>query len=250
MPKSNFDKFGTANPKTIETLELEPQLFRGNLETTLRGNRSVIKSSKFKDIKNEYIDLLTKAVVRKKYLGRPNLKWSVRWYAAQVVKNRRRYEQISKTTAVPWHVIGIIHALECNFSFQKHLFNGDSLKDYTKRYPPGHPKGLGKPPFKFNESAEAALEFDNFTHKKDWSTAKTLWRLERYNGMSYRVKLGMATPYLWSFTNHYSIGKFREVQQSNGSYKSYFDPKLVSRQCGAATILAQLIRNGDVAFKR
>ena len=56
-------------------------------------------------------------------------------------------------TRVPWFVIGILHALECSFSFDKHLFNGDPLSDYTKRYPPGYPKDKGPPPFSFNDSA-------------------------------------------------------------------------------------------------
>ncbi len=87
---------------------------------------------------------------------------------------------------------------------------------------------------------------NKFSNQKDWSLARTLNRLEKYNGMGYRKRLGMASPYLWSFTTLYSKGKFKEVLQSDGTYRSVYDPNLESKQCGAGAILAQLINNGDI----
>ena len=48
------------------------------------------------------------------------------------------------------------------------------------------------------------------------------------------------TPYLWSFSNQYTSGKF--VQDG------VFDPNAISKQCGAAVILSQMVRNGLVTF--
>ncbi len=145
-------------------------------------------------------------------------------------------------------VIGILHALECSFAFDRHLFNGDPLDDYTKRHPAGYPKDKGKPPFSFDESALAALAYDGFVGKTDWSLARTLNRLEAYNGMSYRAKLSMASPYLWSFSSLYDKGKFKEVPKPGGGYKPVYDPELRSKQCGAGVILKALISRGDVSF--
>lgn len=212
------------------------------------GNKTVNPSRNFADIRAEYLELMRTATIRPEYLGSPVIKYSVRWYAATIVANRQSYAQIEAATRVPWFVIGILHALECSFSFDKHLFNGDPLSDYTKRYPPGYPKDKGPPPFSFNDSAISALDYDELSQQSDWSLARTLFRLESYNGMSYRSKMSMASPYLWSFTTHYLIGKYKEVQLPDGTYKSVYDPKLQSKQCGAAAMLKELISSGQVSF--
>ena len=58
-----------------------------------------------------------------------------------------------------------------------------------------------------------------------------LYLFEKFNGFGY-VKRGINTPYLWSYTNHYSKGKFA------GDGK--FDPNLVSKQPGTAAIMKAL----------
>ncbi len=49
--------------------------------------------------------------------------------------------------------------------------------------------------------------------------------------MGYRKK-GIHTPYLWSYSNHYSKGKFTN--------DGVFDPDAISKQCGAAVLLRRM----------
>ena len=180
-------------------------------------------------------------MIRPERLGSATQKWSVLWYAATIGLNKARYDPISAATDVPWFVIGIIHGLECSFDFSRHLFNGDPLDDYTKRYPAGYPRDRGAPPFSFAASAISALRYDHLDGHQDWTLARTLHRLEQYNGLSYRTKLKMASPYLWSFTTLYDIGKFKEIPRPGGGYQSVYDPNLRSKQCGAGTMLKALL---------
>jgi lysozyme family protein len=58
-----------------------------------------------------------------------------------------------------------------------------------------------------------------------------LFKMEQFNGFGYRVK-GINSPYLWSFSNHYSKGKFTR--------DGFFDPNAVSKQIGAAVLLRRM----------
>ena len=64
--------------------------------------------------------------------------------------------------------------------------------------------------------------------------AADLYLFEHYNGMGYR-QFGLATPYLWSFSNN--EGKVRSGRR--------VDPELVSKQVGAATMLTALQAAGE-----
>jgi lysozyme family protein len=135
-----------------------------------------------------------------------------------------------------WSVIAIIHSLEASLNFKTHLHNGDPLTAKTVRVPKGRP--LGNPPFDWVESAADALQFDGLSNWQDWSIPGSLYRFELFNGMGYR-KRGIPSPYLWSFSNHYTKGKF--VKDGD------FDADKVSQQCGAAVLLKVLLeRNIDL----
>ena len=58
--------------------------------------------------------------------------------------------------------------------------------------------------------------------------------------MRSRELHGINTPYLWSFSNHYTRGKFT----SDGNW----DSSAVSQQCGAGVILHDLVQRGVVRF--
>ncbi|MNR22399.1 hypothetical protein D3C85_1393480 [compost metagenome] len=131
---------------------------------------------------------------------------------------------------VPWFFIGIIHSLESNFHFGKHLHNGDPLTQRTVRVPAGRPV-QGDPPFSWEASAKDALRMKGFDQQSDWSTARMLYRWEAYNGFGYRPR-GVPSAYLWSFSTHYTKGRFVEDH--------VFDPNSVSQQCGAAVMLKAL----------
>ena len=53
----------------------------------------------------------------------------------------------------PWFFLGVIHAMESRFNFERHLHNGDPLSARTVRVPKGFPKA-GNPPFTWEVSAE------------------------------------------------------------------------------------------------
>lgn len=169
---------------------------------------------------------------------RPERQGDVAWYVARLVNYRPRYEKVSNHVGIPWWFIGIIHALESSFNFTTHLHNGDSLKARTWQVPKGRPLQWN-PPNDWESSALDALTYQGFTGKPSWSLTEALYRWERFNGMGYRkADINIPLPYLWSFSNHYSKGKF--VKDGK------FDPETQSLQCGAAVMLLALKNSGQV----
>jgi lysozyme family protein len=66
-----------------------------------------------------------------------------------------------------------------------------------------------------------------------------LYRWEAYNGWRSRLLYKINTPYLWSFSNHYTRGKFVA--------DNVWDGNAVSQQCGAAVMLKMIVQSGVVA---
>lgn len=177
-----------------------------------------------------YQALFDACEIRQDHLG------AVEWCRKTIVANRTAYQAVTNSTGVPWWFVGIVHGLECSFSFQRHLHNGDPLSAKTVHVPPGRPK-TWSPPFKWTTSAVDALTFQGLTSANDWSLARVLYRLEGYNGYGYYGR-GINSPYLWSFSNQYEKGKF----VADGKY----DPDAVSNQVGAAVMLKALVNAGDI----
>lgn len=157
-------------------------------------------------------------------------------FAAQAVANRARYESVGLPLGIPWWFIAGTHLLESSFNFDRHLHNGDSLSARTVRVPAGRP--TGKPPFTWEKSAVDALTLRGLKNKGDWSLPRALYRWEAFNGFGYR-QFRIPTPYLWSFSNIYAAGKYER--------DGVFNSALISKQCGAAVLLAYLQRRGSVA---
>ena len=166
---------------------------------------------------------------------RPERADSVAWHRAKLLQNKPRYEQVSAATGAPWWFIGIVHALEASFNFQGHLHNGDPLRARTVNVPANRPPRWN-PPNDWLSSAIDAITFEGFAGQSDWSIARTLYRFEGYNGFSYRTK-GINSPYLWSFSTHYTRGKFVRDH--------VYDENAVSAQCGAAVMLKSLQLAGE-----
>ena len=156
----------------------------------------------------------------------------------KIADHKGVYEAIMLQTGVPWQMVGIFHSMEAGLNFGGHLHNGDPLNARTVQKPKGRPKS-GTPPFTFAESAIDALQYDGLAGLPGWQLAETLYRFEKYNGTGYR-KRGINSPYLWSFSNHYSKGKF--VKDGK------FDPNAVSKQCGAVVLLKRMIDREIFAF--
>lgn len=168
---------------------------------------------------------------------RPERKALVGQVVESLVAHRDRYESVGHPIGVPWWFVAVIHDLEGSRNFHTHLHNGDPLTHKTVHVPKNRPPG--NPPFTFEESARDALTLEGFAHVADWSISRALFRLERFNGFGYRAAtIHIPTPYLWSFSQHYTRGKF--------SSDGHFDPNLVSRQCGAGVLLRVMVDRGVV----
>lgn len=150
---------------------------------------------------------------------------------AKMVLNKARYESVGNRLNIPWYIISIIHYMEASLRFDTHLHNGDPLNHRTVEVPVGRPK-IGNPPFTWEESAKDALVYDKLNTWTDWSVAGILYKLELYNGLGY-YRQGINSPYLWSYSNHYTKGKY--VQDGR------YDPNAISKQCGGAVLLRRLI---------
>jgi lysozyme family protein len=161
----------------------------------------------------------------------------------RIVQGMPRYKAVADVIGCPWWAIGIIHGLECSWSFAKHLHNGDPLGAPTTRVPAGRPSGwmsLSSGERTWERSAEDALRRLGWDKVPVWTIPELLYRLETYNGMGYRLyHPDVPTPYLWAGTTVYTSGKYA----SDGK----FDPTLVSRQIGAAALIKRLHARG-IAF--
>jgi len=126
----------------------------------------------------------------------------------QVLVDQTRYQTVAKTVGVPWFVVAALHSLETGRDFTCHLHNGDPLFQRTQHLPDGRPVS-GEPPFEWEESASDALRLRHFDQWTDWSIAGTLFKLESYDNWGYRLyHPETASPYLWSGSQHYTLGKY------------------------------------------
>ena len=171
---------------------------------------------------------------------RPERFRAVNDLVAAITANRARYGAVSDALGVPWHFIGVIHNLEAGLDFTRHLHNGDPLSARTRQVPKNRPR-LGVPPFTWEQSAQDAIALKGLGTHTDWSLAGTLYQLENYNGWGYRLfHQHVLSPYLWSFSTHYSSGKY----VADGTWSD----SARSAQCGAAVLLRRMAENGQIQF--
>jgi lysozyme family protein len=183
-------------------------------------------------LRKEYQDLFDTCQVRSQREAEVNQ------LAGRLIQNKGRYQTLEALTDVPWYIIAVIHNMEASQKFNGHLHNGDPLTARTVHVP-AHRPPVGNPPFTFEDSGVDALRFEKMDQVEDWTLPGTLFRLEGFNGFGSRAK-GINTPYLWSFSNHYTKGKF----VSDG----VFDANAVSKQCGAALLLRKMVDQGAFSF--
>lgn len=157
-----------------------------------------------------------------------------------LVNARGRYEGLGRTLGIPWYFIAVVHALEASGNFTCHLHNGDALTARTVQEPPHRPAS-GTPPFTWEASATDALRMKKLDQIRDWSVPRMLYQLEAYNGFGYRMRHPeVRTPYLWSYSQHYTRGKYI----ADGT----FSATAVSKQCGSAVLLRRLAELGEIPF--
>jgi uncharacterized protein (TIGR02594 family) len=192
-------------------------------------------NNEFAKLAAEYKSLWDNAVIREQH------RQEVTKTARKVRDLKSTYDKVSAATNVPWYIVGLIHSLESGFK-TAHLHNGDPLTARTVQEPPGRPK-KGSPPFSWEASAIDALTMHGMQNvgAAGWSIERIAFELERYNGFGYRNHHPeVKSPYLWSFTNQYTMGKYI------GDHK--FSSTARSEQVGAMAVLKQLVAEGVVTI--
>ncbi len=146
------------------------------------------------------------------------------------------YQQIESKTGVPWWFVGLCHYRESNFHFDTYLGNGQSLSRVTTIVPKGRGPFTG--PDAFINGAIDALRLEGFIGANDWGIARTLYRLEGFNGYGYHGK-GVNSPYLYGGSTIYGPPEAR-----GGKYVAdhEFNPGVVDTQLGTAVILKALMQ--------
>jgi lysozyme family protein len=186
----------------------------------------------FCDLKAEYSDLWASMAIRRNKL--PEIDSIVQ----RIVAHNERYRTVEGLTKVPWFAIAIIHNLEAGGDFSRHLHNGDPLTGRTVHVPAGRPS-QGNPPFTWEESASDAMAYDGLTQVTDWSVEHLAYLFERFNGFGYRLyHPQVKSPYLWSYSNQYTSGKY----VGDGQWSQ----TAVSQQCGAMVLLKRLQEAGEI----
>jgi lysozyme family protein len=151
--------------------------------------------------------------------------------AADRVSGKGRYKLVETATSVPWFVVALIHQMEAGGSWQGHLHNGDPLSSRTIHVPANRPK-VGTPPFTWVESAIDAMRYEGLDKVRGWTIERVCYELEAYNGWGSRAR-GIHTPYLWSYSNWYTKGKYIADH--------VWSESTVSAQCGAMPLLSRMM---------
>jgi lysozyme family protein len=186
----------------------------------------------YSELKDEYSHLWAEMAIRREKLP------EVDSIVDRIVRHKDAYPAVERLTRVPWFAIAVIHRLEAGGDFNCHLHNGDSLIARTVHVPAGRPAS-GNPPFTWEESASDALHYDGLTQVTDWSIEHLAYLLEGFNGFAYRMKHpNVKSPYLWSYSNHYTSGKY----VGDGQWSA----TAVSGQCGAMVLLKRLQERGEI----
>lgn len=183
-------------------------------------------------LQKEYSDLYSSMEIRLDKL--PTVENNV----DKIIQNKSRYQEVVKSSQIPWYFVGIIHSMESGQNFTRHLHNGNPLSQRTKQVPSGRPK-TGNPPFTWEESAEDALNYHNLDQVSPWSLTRILYEFERYNGWGYRLyHPHVYSPYLWAGSNHYTSGKY----VADGTWSD----TAVSKQIGAVVLLRRLVERKEI----
>jgi N-acetylmuramoyl-L-alanine amidase len=190
--------------------------------------RPVNPSLDFNVIHDEYVNLWNTMAIH------PDRLHDAGALADMIVKGADRYKSVAAqfSNQLPWYVVGILHAMECDCKFREHLHNGDPLTARTVNVPKNRPP-MWDPSWQWEVSAHDAITVDGLDKVSDWTLPRILFTFERYNGFGPRRRFGRATAYLWSFSNHFVRGKYVGDGQ--------WDPEAPSDQVGAAVLLRELI---------
>ena len=184
----------------------------------------------YAELKSEYAHLWSSMEIR------ADKRELVMHVARKLMRHKTQYLAVEARTDVPWFVIAALHNRESDADFATYLGNGEQLDRKTKLVP----KGRG--PFEsWQAGAVDALALDGLDQVKTWSPERACFEIEKFNGFGYR-KRGVHSPYLWSFSNHYTGGKY----VADG----HFSSTRVDEQCGAMPIVKAIMElDSSARFK-
>src|SRR6476620_8523174 len=156
--------------------------------------------------------------------------------AKSILDGKPIYTQIESRTGVPWWFVGLCHYRESSLNFGTYLGNGQPLGQRTTIVPKGRGPFTG--PNAFVDGALDALRLEGFVGASDWGIARTLFRLEGFNGYGYHGK-GVNSPYLYGGSTLYG-----PPEAKSGKYVAdhVFDSSVVDTQLGTAVILKALMQ--------
>ena len=161
---------------------------------------------------------------------KPEKAGAVAAIAKRIMTNKARYQNIEKSTGVPWFMIAVLHERESSQNWNTQLAQGDPLNAVSTHVP----KGRG--PFRtFEESAHDALvNLKSYNKVVDWRLEKILYYCENYNGWGYwQYHSDVPSPYIWSMTNVQKPGKY----VADGR----FDGTAIDSQVGCAVLISALV---------
>jgi lysozyme family protein len=151
--------------------------------------------------------------------------------ARRMASREARYRAITDPIGVPWWWLAAVHELEHSGRFTTSMIATDPIDA-----PPGTPPPSGTiTDAEWDDTARALLRARGLANWRDWTVTGALYQWERYNGLGYR-NFDVPSPYLWSFSDQYTAGKFIRAGE--------FSPTTVSQQPGAAVLLRRLIDLG------
>src|SRR5215468_1902139 len=182
----------------------------------------------FGSLRAEYAGLWQRMQIRPERMAEVNA------IANRLIALKPRYQQVSAATRVPWGIIAALHHREASNDFNGVLHNGERIIG-TGRLTRLVPANRG--PFAtWEESAIDALTMP--PHKlqevDSWTIERACYEIERFNGFGYRNHHPeVKSPYLWSFSNNYSSGKY----VADGQFSS----SAVDKQCGTMPILKRIM---------
>src|SRR5215470_10169543 len=150
----------------------------------------------YAELKSEYAQLWATMEIR------PDKRELVMRIARTLMCHKEQYLTVEARTGVPWFVIAALHNRESDADFATYLGNGEPLERKTALVP------RGRGPFaSWEAGAVDALALDGLDQVKEWSPERACFEIEKFNGFGYRRR-GVRSPNLWSFSNHYTRGKY------------------------------------------
>lgn len=183
----------------------------------------------FRDFKDDYEHNWAGLQIRKERAE------EVRKEADRLLKGKAAYQKVEAKTGVPWWFVGLCHYRESHYNFNTYLGNGQPLNRVTTIVPKGRGPFVG--PDAFVDGAIDALKIEGFLGSTDWSIARTLFRLEGFNGYGYHPR-GVNSPYLYGGSTVYGPP---EARAGKFVADHVFDANVVDKQLGTAPILKALM---------